>query len=140
MLRRSCSHRHDQAAASCHHPRRGTACPGDFRVYLDDILAAIEKVSGIPLAFLSKSLRSTRKTVDAVIRNLEIVGEAIKKVPGEIRAAHSEVDWAKIAGLRDILIHEYFGIDTMILWDIVQNKLPQLQEQVRRILTEMKNP
>jgi uncharacterized protein with HEPN domain len=114
--------------------------PRDFRVYLDDILAAIGKILRYTAGLSSEEFAADEKTLDAVIRNLEIVGEATKKVPVDIRAAHSEVDWGKIAGLRDILIHEYFGIDTMILWDIVQNKLPQLEEQVRRILTEMKNP
>jgi uncharacterized protein with HEPN domain len=83
--------------------------PRDFRVYLDDILAAIEKVFRYTAGFSIEEFAVDAKTVDAVIRNLEIVSEAIKKVPGEIRAAHSEVDWAKIAGLRDILIHEYLA-------------------------------
>ncbi|MEM2913596.1 MAG: HepT-like ribonuclease domain-containing protein [Candidatus Bathyarchaeia archaeon] len=56
---------------------------------------------------------------DAVVKNLEIIGEAIKKVPAETRTKHPEIEWRKIAGLRDILIHEYFNVDMEILWDIV---------------------
>ncbi|MBM4324677.1 MAG: DUF86 domain-containing protein [Deltaproteobacteria bacterium] len=74
--------------------------------------------------------------MDAVVRNLEIIGEAIKKLPEDIRLKYPEVEWKKIAGLRDILIHEYFGVDHEIIWDIIQNKLPLLKEQIRQMLGE----
>jgi uncharacterized protein with HEPN domain len=74
------------------------------------------------------------KTYDAVVRNLEIIGEAAKNVPEDIRLRYPGIEWRKIAGLRDIIAHEYFGIDNDILWDIIQNKIRSLQEEVRRIL------
>jgi len=77
-----------------------------------------------------------RRTRDAVVRNLEVIGEAVKKLPAQVKREHPEVEWKKIAGLRDILVHDYFGIDRDIVWDVVQNKLPVLAEQVRRILDE----
>jgi uncharacterized protein with HEPN domain len=76
------------------------------------------------------------KTLDAVVRNLEVIGEAVKKLPENLRAKHSAVEWKKIAGLRDILIHEYFGLDAEIVWDIVQNKVPALDREVRPMLNE----
>jgi uncharacterized protein with HEPN domain len=76
------------------------------------------------------------KTFDAVVRNLAIVGEAVKHVPEPMRLRYPAIDWRKIGGLRDILVHEYFGIDEEILWDIVQSQVPALVELVERILAE----
>jgi uncharacterized protein with HEPN domain len=71
-----------------------------------------------------------------VVRNLEIIGEAAKKLPDGVRLNHPEIDWKRIAGLRDILIHEYFGVDEDIIWDIVENKIGALDEVVQGILKE----
>lgn len=110
----------------------------DYRAYLEDILeaagAAREFVAGMGKDELAKD----RRTRDAVVRNLEIIGEAAKKLPVQTRRDHPEVEWKKITGLRDILVHDYFGIDIDIVWDVVQNKPPVLTEQVRRILNESK--
>ena len=72
---------------------------------------------------------------DAIVRNLEIVGEAVKYLPEEFRGAHEQVDWRKIAGLRDLLAHAYFGLDALTLWGIVEDKIPELLEQVGSIKT-----
>ncbi|HEC86588.1 MAG TPA: DUF86 domain-containing protein, partial [Thermoplasmatales archaeon] len=64
---------------------------------------------------------------DGVIRNLEIIGEAVKNLPDDIKKDYPEVEWRKIAGLRDILIHAYFGVDLEVIWDIVKNKVPELK-------------
>ena len=110
--------------------------PRDSRVWLEDISEAIQKIHSYTKGMSSESFAQDVKTLDAVVRNLEVIGEAVKKIPEKVRSKHSEVDWKKIAGLRDILIHEYFGIDAEIIWDIVQNKLPTLEKRVRQILSE----
>ena len=103
----------------------------DYKVYLEDILEAIGKIRTYTAGMSADSFASDDKTLDAVLRNLEVIGEAVKCVPDEVRTQHEEVEWKKIAGLRDILIHQYFGIDAEIIWDVVQNKLPELERQIR---------
>lgn len=108
----------------------------DYKLYLDDMRMAAEKVmrytEGVDLAHFVDD----DKTYDAVVRNLEIIGEAAKHIPAEIQMRYPAVAWRSIAGLRDIVAHEYFGIDEDILWDIVVNQVPQLLGQVKRILEE----
>ena len=84
--------------------------PRDVRVHLDDILEACTRISSYTSELSLEHFRSDQKTVDAVVRNLEVIGEAAKKVPDEVRNV-IPVEWKRISGLRDVLIHEYFGID-----------------------------
>jgi len=79
-----------------------------------------------------------RKTYDAVIRNLQVIGEAVKNIPRETRDQYPHIEWRKIAGLRDILSHAYFSLEDETIWDIIEQKVPILLQQVKPIRLEPK--
>ena len=110
--------------------------PRSTKVFFQDILHAASKLRLYVDGLTLETFRKDERTIDAVIRNLEVIGEATKKIPQHIRSANPNVEWKQIAGLRDILIHEYFGIDVEIVWDIVQNHVPAYAEAIERILEE----
>jgi uncharacterized protein with HEPN domain len=101
---------------------------------LKDIQEAIQRIQRYVGALsLDDFLNNTEKQ-DAVVRNFEIIGEAAKSLPAEFRKKHTHVEWSEMAGFRDKLIHHYFGLNLRILWDVVQQKLPLLHEQIGQLL------
>ena len=114
----------------------------DFRVYFDDILDAIAQIHLYVRGMSQEEFTKDRKTQDAVVRNLEIIGEAAAKLSEEALKNAPQIEWRKIKGLRNILIHEYFGINLSIVWDVVQNKLQPLEATCRQLskVTEELDP
>lgn len=106
----------------------------ELQLYLADILVACEKVLRYTDGMEFEQFVADDRTFDAVIRNLQIIGEAVKNIPVDIRDRNPEIEWRKIAGLRDILAHTYFQIDDEIIWDIIQNKVLPLQRSIHQIL------
>jgi uncharacterized protein with HEPN domain len=108
--------------------------PRDYKLYLEDILEAAQRIErythGIDFATFSVD----EMRIDAVVRNLEVIGEAAKNIPQAQRDLAPAVEWRKIAGLRDIVAHQYFGIDLNIIWEIVQSRLPDLRREVTALL------
>lgn len=105
------------------------------RLYLNDILESINLIQ----SYVSKGrdeFFNNRMMQDAVIRNLEVIGEASKKLSPEIKAAHSCIPWRQIAGLRDVLIHNYMKVDTVEIWGVIENDLDDLKKEVEFILQE----
>jgi uncharacterized protein with HEPN domain len=108
----------------------------DYKLYLHDIKEAVEKIETFTKGFSFEEFTEDTKTVDAVIRNLEILGEAAKHIPKRVKEKYPDIDWKAIAGMRNILAHEYFGVRIGIIWKTVRERLPQLRHKIEEILEE----
>ncbi len=104
-------------------------------VHIIDCINDIEKYTE---GFSEIEFKDDPKTQDAVIRKLEIIGEAVKNIPEALKQEHPEISWKKISGTRDVLIHEYFGVDIDIVWIVVIKDLPVLKRQTKKILEKIK--
>ena len=102
-------------------------------LYLADIIEAIRKINSYTTLMSFEEFCGDERTIDAVIRNLIIIGEAVKNIPDDIRQLEPEIEWRKIAGLRDFAAHAYFNVSEQIVWDVVNTKLLPLNESVTRI-------
>lgn len=108
----------------------------EWKLFVEDILESVELIKTYVADIDSDNFRNDRKTQDAVVRNLEIIGEAAKNIPGDIRSKYPSVDWRGILGLRNRIVHEYFGMSLTIVWRIAQQELPKLKEQMSQILSD----
>ena len=109
----------------------------DEGLYLDDTLAACELVSKFTRGMSYDNFIQDDRTYHATLRNLEIIGEAIKNISDETKIKYTQVKWRKIAGFRDIVAHDYFGVSDEIVWDVIQNEIPLLTKQIKKIIKEL---
>jgi uncharacterized protein with HEPN domain len=108
--------------------------PRSWRVRIEDILEAIDSIRDYVAGLDFGAFCADRKTVDAVERNLEIIGEAAVRMPDEIRAQWPDVPWQQMRDMRNLLAHEYFGVDLSILWQTLQEDLPALYPLLQEVL------
>ncbi len=108
-------------------------------LFVDHMLEAVANVAEFTDGSDRRAFFADKKTRDATLRNLEILGEAAKKIPDDVRIRFPNVPWRRISGLRDVLAHDYFGLDEGILWDVITHEVPSLLshlEEVKRALGE----
>lgn len=108
------------------------------KLYLYHLLECMERIKLYSSSGENEFAKSTL-IQDAVIRNLEIIGEATKNISIEFRQQHLEIPWREMAGLRDVLIHDYMGVDVKIVWNVIKNELPKVEEQIRLLIKSYKD-
>lgn len=109
----------------------------NYRIYLSDILEAMVKIEEFVEGLNFENFNGDDKTVSAVIRKFEIIGEATKQIPEEIRRSSSQIPWKEMAGMRDRLIHFYFGVDHKLVWTTIKERVPKVKPLIKKILEEL---
>jgi len=97
---------------------------------VQDILDAIDRIASYVVGIDYEHFLADRKTQDAVTRNIEIIGEAARALPEDFKGRHADVRWSEIVAMRNVIVHQYFGILPEVVWDVIKNELPTLRSQI----------
>ena len=110
----------------------------DINLYIEDVFEVIKKINDYVADFNSaKEFKHDKKTYDAVMMNFIIIGEAVKNIFEQVRKDYPEIEWRQIMAMRNILVHEYWGIDENVVWNAVKKNLPKLEGILRKIKTQL---
>jgi len=109
----------------------------DHKLFVKDIIAAMESIEEFAGDMALEELESDDKTSSAVIRKFEIIGEAVKHMPNNVKEKYKDIQWKSMAGMRDRLIHAYFGIDYNLVWSAIKNEIPKLKPKLKKVLSIM---
>lgn len=106
------------------------------KVFLKHIIDSIDDIENSTKNLTKKEFKANKDIIDATIRRIEIIGEAVKNISDKLKKKYPDIEWKKIAGTRDILIHAYFSVDLELIWDIIQKDLKKLRRNVQDIITK----
>ncbi|MGI9067217.1 MAG: HepT-like ribonuclease domain-containing protein [Pyrinomonadaceae bacterium] len=105
----------------------------DPQILVADILLAIEKIGRYTVGIDHEMFLKDEKTIDAVVRNIGVIGEAVKQLPDDFKNANPGIPWSQMGGLRNRIVHDYFGLDLEIIWQVIRHDLPQLEALIRAL-------
>ena len=108
-----------------------------WRDYVADVLNSIQEVEDFTHGMEYEHFEADRKTVNAVLRSLEVMGEAAKRIPESVRQQYPDIPWKRMTGMRDKLLHEYSGVDLEIVWAVVKTELPPLKPHIEQALRDL---
>ncbi len=108
----------------------------DSRLYIADIIQCCDRINEYVIEHTFESFSEDYKTIDAVARNLEIIGEAVKNIPKEILALRPEIEWTDVARFRDVIAHQYFRVKLTVVWDVLNNELDAIRSAASELLDE----